>query len=61
MSDYEFIKQFTDISVRNICYDLHLEKDYRNIISGRARPSKLKKVRIEIEKRLDRIGKYKEY
>ena len=52
MSDYEFIKQFTEISIKNVCSDLHLLKDYRNIITVRAKKSKLKKVRLEIERRL---------
>ena len=40
MSDYEFIRQFTDISIKNICCDLHLEKDYKNILTGKAKCSK---------------------
>ena len=55
MSDFEFIKQFADISVRNICIDLHLIKDYKNILTGKAKGSKLKKVRKEIERRLERL------
>ena len=52
MSDYEFIKQFTDISIRNICSDLHLLKDYRNIMNGTASKKKIAKVRKETERRL---------
>jgi len=55
VSDYEFIKQFTSVSVRNICSDLHLLKDYRNIINGRASKKKIAKVRKEIERRLEVI------
>ena len=57
MSDYEFIRNFIDnSSVKNICYDLHLEKDYENIIHGTAKASKIKKVRKEIERRLKTIN-----
>ena len=55
MSDKDFIQQFSDISVRNICIDLHLLKDYCNIMSGRASKHKLKKVRKELERRLEII------
>ena len=52
MSDYEFIRKFTDINISNICSDLHLKKDYRNIMNGTASKSKITKVRKEIERRL---------
>ena len=52
MSDYDFIRQFSAISIKNICEDLGLGKDYKNIMSGTARKIKLAKVRKEIEKRL---------
>ena len=45
MTDYEYIKQFKAISIKNICIDLGLEKDYRNILNGVARKSKIAKVR----------------
>ena len=47
-----FIKQFNSISIKNICCDLGIEKDYGNIINGTASKSKIQKVRNEIEKRL---------
>ena len=36
----------------NVCVDLHLQKDYGNIINGTASEKKIKKVRKEIERRL---------
>lgn len=56
MSDYEFIRQFKAVSIKNICCDLGIEKDYPNILKGTAKKSKLAKVRKEIEKRLNRIN-----
>ncbi len=55
MTDLEYIKQFNKVSIKNICIDLGLEKDYRNIITGRARKSKIKKVRHEIERRIKEL------
>lgn len=52
LEDKDFIKLFSAISVRNICSDLGLEKDYINIVSGKASKKKLRVVRVEIEKRL---------
>ena len=54
--DYAFIKQFKAISIMNICVDLHLKKDYGNIINGTASVKKINKVRKEIEKRLVRLN-----
>lgn len=51
--DFEFIKQFKAISIMNICIDLNLQKDYRNIINGTASKHKISKVKKEIERRLD--------
>lgn len=50
--DYAFIKQFKAISIMNVCVDLHLQKDYGNIINGTASTKKINKVKKEIEKRL---------
>lgn len=50
--DYAFIKQFKAISIMNVCVDLHLQKDYGNIINGTASVKKINKVRKEIERRL---------
>ena len=38
--DYAFIKQFKAISIMNVCVDLHLQKDYGNIINGTASEKK---------------------
>lgn len=54
--DYSFIKQFKAISIMNICVDLHLQKDYGNIINGTASAKKINKVKKEIEKRLARLN-----
>ena len=56
MSDYDFIRQFSAINIKNICIDLGLEKDYTNIMSGTTKKWKLAKVRKEIQKRLKRIN-----
>ena len=50
--DYAFIKQFKAISVMNVCIDLHLQKDYGNIMNGTASEKKIKKVKKEIERSL---------
>lgn len=47
----KYIKQFTGISIKNICSDLKV--DYSNVISGRASERVLKKVKKEIERRLE--------
>ena len=48
----KYIRQFSSISVRNICSDLGFEKDYQNIMNGTTSLKKIKKVREEIERRL---------
>ena len=53
--DFKYIRKFADISIKNVCCDLGLEKDYMNVISGRASKAKLRLVRVEIEKRLIRL------
>ena len=52
MEDYEYIRKFSSISIKNICADLKLLKDYGNIMRGTARKEKIKKVRKELERRL---------
>ena len=52
MNDYEFIKQFKAISIMSVVCDLHLKKDYGNIMNGTASKKKIAKVRKEIERRL---------
>lgn len=55
VKDVEFVKQFSSISVKNICSDLGYLSDYSNIIRGSASHQKIKKVRKEIERRLAMI------
>ena len=50
--DWQYIREFSKISIRNICIDLGLEKDYENIIGCKASEKKIHVVRVEIEKRL---------
>lgn len=50
--DFEFIRQFSSVSVKNICSDLGILKDYPNIMRGSSSPAKMQKVRQEIERRL---------
>lgn len=51
--DRKYIRQFAKISVKNVCSDLNLEKDYINIFNGTASKKKIHKVRKEIERRLE--------
>ena len=55
----KYIRQFSSISVRNICSDLGFEKDYQNIMNGTTSLKKIKKVREEIERRLALLDEYK--
>ena len=55
----KYIRQFSSISVRNICSDLGFEKDYQNIMNGTTSLKKIKKVREEIERRLALLNEYK--
>ena len=57
--DTKFIRQFSSISVRNICADLGFEKNYQNIMSGTTSLNKIKKVREEIERRLEMLNENK--
>ena len=53
----KYIKQFTSISIKNICTDLKV--DYTNDRSSRASKRVLKKKKKEIEKRIKVLeGKY---
>ena len=49
--DLEFIKQFREISIKNVCSDLHI--DYSNIMNGLSSCKKIRRVRKELEYRLD--------
>ena len=55
----KYIRQFSSISVRNICADLGYEKSYQNIMNGTTSLKKIKKVREEIERRLALLNEYK--
>lgn len=55
----KYIRQFSSISVRNICSDLGFEKDYQNIMNGTTSLKKIKKVREEIERRLALLNEFK--
>ena len=55
----KFIRQFSSISVRNICSDLGFEKSYQNIMNGTTSLKKIKKVKEEIERRLAMLDEYK--
>lgn len=49
--DLRYIKQFTSISVKNICSDLKI--NYSNVMNGIASEKNVHKVRKEIERRLE--------
>ena len=51
--DLEFIKQFREISIKNVCSDLHI--DYSNIMNGNASCKKIRRVRKEMEYRLNAL------
>ena len=52
MTDKEFIRAFMDIKLSNICRDLNMEKDIKNIYNLTASNEKLKAVRELIELKL---------
>ena len=54
-----YIRQFSSISVKNICSDLGFEKSYQNILNGTTSLDKIKKVRKEIERRLAMLNENK--
>ena len=51
--DLRYIKQFTSISVKNICSDLKI--NYSNVMNGIASEKNVHKVRKEIERRLEML------
>jgi hypothetical protein len=55
--DLKFIKQFTSISVKNVCSDLKI--NYSNVLNGNASEKTTHKVRKEIERRLKRLKEVK--
>lgn len=52
---HKYLKSFSAISIKNVCIDLGLEKDYQNIMNGATSLDKMKKVKKEVEKRLKKI------
>lgn len=55
--DLKFIKQFREISIKNICIDLNI--NYSNVMNGIASKKNIHKVRKEIERRLKAVQKWK--
>lgn len=49
--DLEYIKKFNEISISNVCSDLKI--DYSNVMNGVASCKKIRRVRKELEYRLD--------
>lgn len=50
-ADLKYIKQFRKISIMNVCEDLGI--DYHNVVHGKASYKKIRRVRKEIEKRVE--------
>ena len=51
--DLEFIKSFSKINVTQICRELNIDRP--NLMKGKASSETTRKVREEIEKRLDEL------
>lgn len=51
--DFKFIKDFSNISVRQICIELDI--DYTNLIKGKSSAEKTRLVKEEIIKRLNNL------
>lgn len=49
--DIKFLKQFREISIKNVCSDLKVE--YINVMTGKASCRNIRRVRKEIEKRIN--------
>ena len=49
--DLEYIKQFREISIKNVCSDLGI--NYSNVMNENASCKKIRRVRKELEYRLD--------
>ena len=50
--DTKYIQTFSKITIRAICEELGLLKDYENIISGRSSEEKIHSVKEEIKNKL---------
>lgn len=55
--DLKYIKDFSKIKVVSICKELGIDKS--NLWRGNASPEAIKKVREEIEKRINELDKLK--
>lgn len=53
-NDLKFIKDFTKISISQICKDLKI--DIPNLLNGRASEKNTKLVKEELQKRLDSLN-----
>ena len=53
LEDLEYIKQFNEISISNVCSDLKI--DYSNVMNGLASCKKIRRVRKEMEYRLNAL------
>lgn len=51
--DLDYIKKFSKITITSICKDLYIDKP--SIYRGTASAENIKKVREEIEKRIDEL------
>lgn len=51
--DLDFIKRFTQITVTKVCKDLKVDRP--NLIKGNASPQTTRRVREEIEKRIEEL------
>ncbi len=51
--DLDFIKKFTQITVTKVCKDL--KTDRTNLMKGNASPQTTRRVREEIEKRIEEL------
>lgn len=54
--DLKYIKEFSKINVANICKELGVNKS--NLWRGNASPEAIKRVKEEIEKRLNELNKH---
>lgn len=49
--DLEYIKQFREVSIKNVCSDLKIE--YVNVMTGKASCKNIRRVKKEIERRIE--------
>ena len=57
--DYEYIDKFKEISIREICKELHL--DPSNLYAHRMSKYHVHKVRVELEKRVNELSIKRDY